>query len=129
MEFTIREIYVTPYQGQMTTDPMQAIKTIVCGEDNIDSYGGMTLFSSNITEITKKLGVFYDDTLMRIVGTKEEGDELINKFKKASSLLKELPLDETASIIKLFHQANLYGGAVKNSKFVNDNEATRILDI
>ena len=67
MDFSIRTIYLTPYQGQMTTDPMDAIKTIVTGEDNIDSYGGMMLFSSNIAEITKKLGVFYDGTLMRIV--------------------------------------------------------------
>ena len=125
MEFSIRTLYVTPYQGQMSTDPMDAIKTIVSGEDNVDSYGGMMLFSSTITEITKKLGVFYDGTLMRIVETNEEGEELINRFKKACSLLEELPLDETASIIKLFHGV----GLSKNSKFINDNENTKILEI
>lgn len=130
MEFSIRTLYVTPYQGQMSTDPMDAIKTIVSGEDNVDSYGGMMLFSSTITEITKKLGVFYDGTLMRIVETNEEGEELINRFKKACSLLEELPLDETASIIKLFHQADTFGrGTSKNSKFINDNENTKILEI
>ena len=36
---------------------------------------------------------------MRIVETKEEGDELISRFKKACSLLEELPVHQTASII------------------------------
>ena len=129
MDFSIRTIYLTPYQGQMTTDPMDAIKTIVTGEDNIDSYGGMMLFSSNIAEITKKLGVFYDGTLMRIVETKEEGEELISRFKKARSLLEELPIHQTASIIKLFHQADTFGEGVGDSEFINDNEDTTILEI
>ena len=129
MNFSVRTIYVIPHQGEMPTDPMDAIKTIVSEEDNIDSYGGMMLFSSDFTEITKKLGVFYDDTLMRIVETKEEGEELINRFKKACSLLEELPVHQTASIIKLFHKADTFGEGVEDSEFIRENEDTKILDI
>ena len=127
MALTIRTIYIAP-EGESSTNAMDAIKFIVEG-DSQDIYGGMTLFTSQFTELRKKLGVFYDDTLMRIVETKEEGEDLINRLNKACSLLVDLPVNETASIIKLFHQTNYYGEVLKDAEFINGNANTKILDI
>ena len=126
MALTIRTIYIAP-EGESSTNAMDAIKFIVEGTGT-DIYGGMTLFTSQFTEVRKKLGVFYDDTLMRIVETKEEGEDLINRLNKACSLLEDLPVNETASIIKLFHQTDYQGKIVKGGQFFNESEAI-ILDI
>ena len=78
MSFTIRTIYLTFEDGSSTnvsTDPMDAIKFIV-KKTSIDIYGAMTVLDSGLTELRKGLGVFYYDNLMRIVETKEEGEEL-----------------------------------------------------
>ncbi|WP_288255262.1 hypothetical protein [uncultured Prochlorococcus sp.] len=129
MSFTIRTIYLTPEEG-FSTNVMDAIKFIV-EKNSKNRYGSMsmTTLDSSRAELRKKLGLFCDDTLMRIVETEEEGKELIDRFNKACSLLEELPVNETASIIKLFHQTNYYGEVLKDAEIINKNVKTKILDI
>ena len=45
---------------------------------------------------------------MRVVETQEEGEELINRFKKAVTFLEELPMYESCSVVKLWNKTTKF---------------------